>query len=86
MDFYQGLSSVIYLIQVVWILTQHSSNPLIAVIAALKIKCSAMYLLLSSSGQLLQKNLKSQLSFLVYSPSRQGHGIPHHQEMFCRLS
>lgn len=37
-DFYQGLSGVMHLMQVVWILTQHSSNLLIALIAALQIK------------------------------------------------
>lgn len=85
-DFFQGLFSVMHLIQVVWILTQHSPNLLIAVTAAMQMKHRAIYLLLSSSGQLLQKNLKSQLSFLVYSPSRKRRGTPHHQEMFCRLS
>lgn len=70
MDFYQGLSSVVHLSQVVWTLTQYASNLLISVIPALQVKCRALYsshfpLVRTCRGILLHNS-----SFLSFHPGK----------------
>lgn len=53
MDFCQGVSSVMHLIQVVWILIQHSSHPLIALQISIMQYTSSYHPLVSSCKRTL---------------------------------